>query len=241
VTRTPKSDTFSKPVLRQTLTVRSQQAHYVLKENRSFYLVVRAFYSLTVVLRIIGDDEQMDQVEKHMRTRLGEVHKLLQDEHDRMQHLLDENAITTMPEYTHPREVTLSISSPQLAQFVRLIELLDRCMMLLDALWFAGLIVAKDRRDATKRMRRAVYTLGREMIALEKRARASAVRAGKSAQIAEAEAAAGEPEITGSLVDDDEAPVAGDDAALKAAAQPDTEAGGEDDGEAVTALKLAAG
>ena len=34
------------------------------------------------------------------------------------------------PRYTHPREVTLQLSSPQLAQYVRLIGLLDQTLML---------------------------------------------------------------------------------------------------------------
>ncbi|MEA3643125.1 MAG: hypothetical protein VBE63_24760, partial [Lamprobacter sp.] len=58
--------------------------------------------------------------------------------------------------YTNPREVTLQLSSPQLAHSVRLVLLLDKILMLLDGLWFAGLLSNKQRKEATHRLRRLV-------------------------------------------------------------------------------------
>jgi hypothetical protein len=108
--------------------------------------------------------------------------------------------------YTNPREVTLQLSSPQLAQYVRLILLLDQTLMLLDGLWFAGVLSNKQRKDATHDLRRLVYRLGRELIDLERRARESALRAGQGAELRAADDDAKTRALaSGSLVDEGDA------------------------------------
>ncbi|MEA3640019.1 MAG: hypothetical protein VBE63_08755 [Lamprobacter sp.] len=196
---------FSKPVLDQTLTIHSQNAQYVLQRGHSFVLVVRALYSISVVLRIIGEESDMDQIEALVSERIEAVAQTLQDEHARLKALADEEGGVPVPRYTNPREVTLQLSSPQLAHYVRLVLLLDKILMLLDGLWFAGLLSNKQRKDATHRLRRLVYGLGRSIIDLERRARESARRAGKDAELLAADDAVNALTLaTGSLVDGEE-------------------------------------
>ncbi|KAA6187901.1 hypothetical protein F2Q65_01330 [Thiohalocapsa marina] len=196
----PQKRSFSKPVLDQTLTIHSQNAQYVLQRGHSFLLVVRALYALSVVLRIIGEDAEMDQIEALVSERIETVAKRLQDEHARLKALADEEGGVPIPRYTHPRAVTLQLSSPQLAQYVRLVLLLDKTLMLLDGLWFAGVLSNKQRKNATHDSRRLVYGLGRSLIDLERRARDSALRAGKQAELQAADEAV-TVLATGSLVD----------------------------------------
>ena len=211
--KTPTSHkrAFSKPVLDQTFTIHSQNAQYVLQRGHSFLLVVRALYAISVVLRIIGEESDMDQIEDLVSDRIDAVAKRLEEEHARLKKLADDEGGVPVPRYTNPREVTLQLSSPQLAQYVRLILLLDQTLMLLDGLWFAGILTNKQRKDATHDLRRLVYGLGREIIDLERRARESAARAGKSELMQEAD---GETRAlvlaTGSLVDADDAVTAED-------------------------------
>ena len=196
---------FSKPVLDQTLTIHSQNAQYVLQRGHSFVLVVKALYAISVVLRIIGEESDMDQIEALVSERIEAVAQTLQDEHARLKALADEEGGVPVPRYTNPREVTLQLSSPQLAHYVRLVLLLDKILMLLDGLWFAGLLSNKQRKDATHRLRRLVYGLGRSIIDLERRARESAQRAGKDAELLAADDAVNALTLaTGSLVDGDE-------------------------------------
>ena len=206
--KAPKSSkrVFSKPVLDQTFTIHSQNAQYVLQRGHSFLLVVRALYAISVVLRITGEEADMDQIEDLVSERIDAVAKRLGEEHARLKTLAEGEGGVPVPRYTNPREVTLQLSSPQLAQYVRLILLLDKTLMLLDGLWFAGILTNKQRKDATHDLRRLVYGLGREVIDLERRARESAVRAGKDAALAEADAeTTSRALVTGSLMDDDTA------------------------------------
>lgn len=196
---------FSKPVLDQTLTIHSQNAQYVLQRGHSFVLVVKALYSISVVLRIIGEESDMDQIETLVSERIEAVAQTLQDEHARLKALADEEGGVPVPRYTNPREVTLQLSSPQLAHYVRLVLLLDKILMLLDGLWFAGLLSNKQRKETTHSLRRLVYGLGRSIIDLERRARESARRAGKDAELLAADDAVNALTLaTGSLVDADE-------------------------------------
>lgn len=196
---------FSKPVLDQTLTIHSQNAQYVLQRGHSFVLVVKALYSISVVLRIIGEESDMDQIETLVSERIEAVAQTLQDEHARLKALADEEGGVPVPRYTNPREVTLQLSSPQLAHYVRLVLLLDKILMLLDGLWFARLLSNKQRKDATHSLRRLVYGLGRSIIDLERRARESARRAGKDAELLAADDAVNVLTLaTGSLVDADD-------------------------------------
>jgi hypothetical protein len=205
---TSNKRTFSKPVLDQTFTIHSPNAHYVLQRGHSFLLVVRALYAISVGLRIVGEESDMDQIEDLVSERIDAVAKRLGAEHARLKTLADDEGGVPVPRYTNPREVTLQLSSPELAQYVRLILLLDQTLMLLDGLWFAGILSNKQRKDATHDLRRLVYGLGREIIDLERRARESAARAGKSEAVQVAEEESNAVHLaTGTLLQDDD-PVA---------------------------------
>jgi hypothetical protein len=220
---------FSKPVFEQTLTIQSQNAQYVLQRGHSFMLVVRALYSISVVLRILVEEAEMDQIEDLVSSRIDAVAERLNDEHARLKVLADAEGGVPLPRYTNPREVTLQVSSPALAQYVRLVLRLDQTLMLLDGLWFAGVINNKLRKNLTHDLRRLVYGLGRELIDLERRARASAERAGRDDELKRADVETGVRALaTGSLVDGHEQKVsaqnehAGDSAEGLQSTEPET-------------------
>jgi hypothetical protein len=173
---------FSRPVFDQIITIRSHHAQRLL--DRGFLLVVRALYGIDVVLRIIGDDAEMDQVETIVGERIGALAAELQAEHARLAQLRDTNGITATPRYTNPRQVTVHISSPQLAQYTALIEELDRLMIVMDTLWLTGVLTNKQRAQGAYEWRLRVLRAGRAIIELERRARAAAKARGKGEELA---------------------------------------------------------
>jgi hypothetical protein len=173
---------FSRPVFDQIITIRSHHAQRLL--DRGFLLVVRALYGIDVVLRIIGDDAEMDQVETIVGERIGALAAELQAEHARLAQLRDANGITATPRYTNPRQVTVHISSPQLAQYTALIEELDRLMIVMDTLWLTGVLTNKQRAQGAYEWRLRVLRAGRAIIELERRARAAAKARGKGEELA---------------------------------------------------------
>ena len=178
-------DAFSRPVFDQTIRIQSNHAQRLL--DRGFLLVVRALYGIDVVLRIIGDDEEMDQVEEIVGMLIGELAAELKAEHARLAQLRETNGISATPRYTNPKRITVHISSPQLAQYTALIEELDRLMTVMDALWLTGVLSNKQRADGAYQWRTRVLRTGREIIEIERRARASAEKRGKGEELSEVE------------------------------------------------------
>ena len=183
------SRAFSRPVFDQTITIHSNHAQRVL--DRDFQLVVRALYGIDVVLRILGDDEEMDQVEEIVSDLIGELSAALRAEMARLAELCESNAISATPRYTNPREVSVHISSPQLAQYTALVEELDRLMIAMDTLWLTGVLTNKQRARGAYDWRTRLLRTGRRIIEIERRARTSAEKRGKTEEIAATEAEGG--------------------------------------------------
>ncbi|MBK1699941.1 hypothetical protein [Thiococcus pfennigii] len=181
-----RRDAFSRPVFDQTIRIHSHHAQRLL--DRGFLLVVRALYGIDVVLRILGDDEEMDQVEAIVGQLIGELAEALHAEHARLAQLREANGISATPRYTNPKQITVHISSPQLAQYTALIEELDRLMMAMDTLWLTGVLTNKQRADGAYQWRTRVLRAGREIIEIERRARAAAQRRGKGEELSGVEA-----------------------------------------------------
>jgi len=168
-------DAFSRPVFDQTIRIQSNHAQRLL--DRGFLLV----------LRIIGDDEEMDQVEEIVGKLIGELAEELRPEHARLAQLRETNGISAAPRYTNPKRITVHISSPRLAQYTALVEGLDRLMTVMDAVWLAGVLTNKQRADGAYQWRTRVLRTGREIIEIERRARASAEKRGKGEELSEVE------------------------------------------------------
>lgn len=173
---------FSRPVFDQSLRVHSDHAQRLLE--RGFHRVVRALYGIEVVLRILGEEGEMDAIEQIVSERIDACAAELRAERARLEKLCADHGVTERARYTHPEEVRVRISSPQVAQYAALIRELDELMMAMDTLWLTGVLSNKQRADAAFTWRRRVLALGREIIAIEERARASARRkTGSSAAV----------------------------------------------------------
>jgi hypothetical protein len=179
---------YSRPVFDQTITIHSDHAQRLL--DRGFLLVVRALYGIDVVLRILGDDAEMDQVEDVVSQLIAEAASGLRAEAARLAALRDANGISAAPRYTAPREVTVHVSSPQLAQYTALIQELDALMIAMDTLWLAGVLSNRQRANGSYEWRTRLLRTGRRIIDIERRARASAAARGKAADVTAADAAA---------------------------------------------------
>jgi hypothetical protein len=125
----------------------------------------------------------MDQVEGIVGSLIGALAAELRAEHARLAQLREANGISATPRYTHPRRITVHISSPQLAQYTALIEELDRLMTVMDALWLTGVLTNRQRADGAYQWRTRVLRTGREIIEIERRARASAQKRGKGEEL----------------------------------------------------------
>ena len=184
----PLPDTrFSRPVFEETITIHSSHAQRILE--RGYYRVAAALYAIDVVLRIIGAHDEMDAVEGLVDAHIQAFALKMEEEHQRLLLLRNQRAITRSVKYTRPLTLTIQISSPQMAQYTVLIQVLDRLMMEIDSLWMNAALTSKQKAIAGYEWRVALLRIGRDIMALERRARDAAAREGRTAEVAAATAA----------------------------------------------------
>ena len=175
---------YSRPVFRQKLVVNSLQAQRVME--RSFDRVSSALFSLDVILRIIGDQEEIDQVEEIIQNHISATSEEMDNAMNQLRKIMADNGIDAVPGYSAPAEYTIEIPSPQVAQIARLIRSLDELMSLVDTLWLNSILSSQQRSDATFQWQQRLIKLAGKIIGIEKRARISAHSKGKEKEVEEA-------------------------------------------------------
>jgi hypothetical protein len=219
----PERNRLSRPVFRQRLTINSLQAQRVM--DRSFARVSNALFSLDVILRIIGDQKEVDQVEEVVQTHIDRVSEDMVQAKSQLNKVMSDNGIEAVPGYSAPNEYPIEITSPQVAQFAKLVRELDGLMSLVDTLWLNSILTSQQRADATYEWQQRLIKLAGRIIGMEKRARISAHSKGKEQEVAEAapEQETTDPELAvASEAEDEEEPAAKKKAATKkSAAEPE--------------------
>lgn len=175
---------LSIPVFERELQINSLQAQRVM--DRAFPRTVRALYSIDTILRIIGDEAEMDEVEDVITKLFTDAREALRGEAGRLEKLMENNGITETPAYTRPKSYTVQISSPQVAVFAGLVTELDALMTKMDACWLLSVLDNKQRKMGTFSWQQRMLRLGRRIVAIEERARKAAYRQGKGDEVAEA-------------------------------------------------------
>ena len=137
---------ISRPIFERTFNINSEQAIRVIRD--SYHRLMVSLYAIDVILRIIGREETVDEIESIVSQMITECAEQLQQEKMRLEKLKADNGISETPTYTHPREFVAKIASPQIAQFVELIRLLDQLMIVMDTLWLCQVISNKHCIDA---------------------------------------------------------------------------------------------
>lgn len=177
--RTPPA--ISRPVFERTITVHSEQALRVVR--RVFPTLVRSLYAIDVILRIIGEEAEIDAVEGTVSKMIGDCASELEREKSRMEKLCTDNGVTEKPRYTHPMDFNARIVSPQVSQFVALIQMLDELMIAMDALWLCGVLTNKQCGQAHYQWQQRLLRLGRRIITIERRAHRAAYAKGHGEEV----------------------------------------------------------
>ena len=175
---------YSKPIFKQSFTINSLQAQRVV--NRVFRRTVSALYGIDVILRIIGDENEIDEVEQIISQLIEGCTKAVDNEQARLDKLMESNGIDEIPGYTDPITFNAKISSPQVGQFVGLVRKLDALMISMDALWLSSVLSNKQRVDGNYAWQQRIIKLARRIIDIEIRARKSAQAKGKEEEVEQA-------------------------------------------------------
>ena len=179
--RNPAKKGISVPGYNQTVEIQSLQAQKVMR--RVFSRASNSLYRIDVILRIIGSEEDAEQVEKIITDEIQSTEEALFDACKRLEAVMESNGITETPTYDLVFNEEVRIISPHVARFVGLVRKLDEIIACIDALWLNGIIANKDRNSEVYLWQQRVISLGARIISIEKRARESALKHGKADEV----------------------------------------------------------
>jgi hypothetical protein len=129
----------SHPYFTQKVRLHSFHAQQVF--DRGFEICAAAIFSLSVVLRIIGTDDQARDVEGIVDEHLNNMLDDIRGEVARLDKLAESNGIEFAGvDYSHPKEVEAKITSPRAVRYIGLIREFDGLVAKLDTLWLSGTI-----------------------------------------------------------------------------------------------------
>ncbi|MCB5162957.1 hypothetical protein [Marinomonas algarum] len=172
---------ISRPTFHQKLEINSLQAQRVM--DRNFDRVAKALFSTDVILRIIGDRDEVNEVEEIIRNQIEKASDDIMESSNQLKKLMKDNGIEDIPGYSAPTSYSIEITSPQIAQYAHLIRSLDNLMILVDTLWLNSVLTGKQRSDATYQWQQRLLNLASKIIGMERRARNSARNKGKEKEV----------------------------------------------------------
>jgi hypothetical protein len=128
----------SRPFITQKAVLNSLHAQQIFE--RGYDMCANGLFSLTVVLRFIGTEEQAQAVEKMVDDLLDSTLTEIRQEIERMQELSEASGCETGIGYTNARTVEIQITSPRSIRFLAIIREFDQLIAAMDTLWLACLI-----------------------------------------------------------------------------------------------------
>lgn len=179
----------SRPFLTQMALLNSLHAQQIFE--RGYEMCANALFSLSVVLRFIGTEEQAQEVDAMVDALIDQALDGIQKESARLKEIAESNGIETTIGYTSAKTVDVQITSPRSIKYLAIIREFDGMMANMDALWLSCVIT--DTQYA-----RGVYEWKRRILRLAGQIRQIATRAVLAArrkETSEIVAEASEPQI----------------------------------------------
>ena len=167
---------ISRPVFERTFKINSEQAIRVIR--KSYDRLIKSLYAIDVILRIVCQEQAIDEIEAIVSTMIADCAEQLQQEKARLKKIKADNGITETPTYSHPTEFVAKIASPQIAQFVELIRLLDQLMIVMDTLWLCQIIDNKHCMEARYQWQQRLHRLANRIVTIERQAHRAAYAQG---------------------------------------------------------------
>ena len=174
----------SRPFITQKAVLNSLHAQQIFE--RGYEMCANGLFSLTVVLRFIGTEEQAQAVEGMVDELLNKTLAEIRQEVVRMQELSEANGCETTIGYTNSRTIEIQITSPRSIRFLAIIREFDGLIAQMDALWLACLIDDTNYAIEAYQWKRKILRLAGQIRTLATRA-ILAARKKENAEIASEE------------------------------------------------------
>jgi hypothetical protein len=134
----------SRPFLTQKALLNSLHAQQIF--DRGYEMCANALFSLSVVLRFIGSEEQAQEVDALVDTLIDQTLEEIRKESLRLKEVAEGNGIETAIGYTSAKTIDVQITSPRSIRYLAIIREFDAMMAHLDALWLSCVITTANTR-----------------------------------------------------------------------------------------------
>jgi len=176
----------SRPFLTQAAIFNSLHAQQIF--DRGYETCANALFSLSVVLRFIGTEDQAQEVDTMVDTLINQALDEIKKETLRLEEIAESNGIEKTISYTGAKSINVQITSPRAIKYLAIIREFDGMMANMDALWLSSVI--NDTQYA-----RGVYEWKRRILRLAGQIRQIATRAVLAARRRETSESAVETEV----------------------------------------------
>lgn len=173
--------TNSRPFITQKALLNSLHAQQIFE--RGYDMCANGLFSLTVVLRFIGTEDQAQAVEAMVDELLDKTLEELRLESIRLQELSEANGCEATIGYTNARTIEIQITSPRSIRFLAIIREFDALIAKMDILWLACVIDDTNYALGAYQWKRRILRLAGQIRVLATRA-VLAARKKESAEIA---------------------------------------------------------
>jgi hypothetical protein len=188
----------SRPFLTQKALLNSLHAQQIFE--RGYEMCANALFSLSVVLRFIGTEEQAQEVDAMVDALINQALEGIQKESARLKEIAESNGIETTIGYTSAKTVDVQITSPRSIKFLAIIREFDGMMANMDALWLSCVITDTQYARGVYEWKRRILRLAgqirqiatRAVLAARRKENSEVVAESSGLQIAEADQMAAE-------------------------------------------------
>ena len=174
----------SRPFLTQKALLNSLHAQQIFE--RGYEMCANALFSLSVVLRFIGTEEQAQEVDAMVDTLINQAWEGIKKESARLKEIAESNGIETTIGYTSAKTVDVQITSPRSIKYLAIIREFDGMMSNMDALWLSCVITDTQYARGVYEWKRRILRLAGQIRQIATRAVLAARRKENSEVIAEA-------------------------------------------------------
>lgn len=172
-----RDNSKSYPFFVQKVKLHSLHAQQVF--DRGFEFCAGAIFTLSVVLRVIGTDQQAREVETVVDDRINKTYEDLRSEVSRLEKLAEANGIEFGEVgYSKPKDVEAKITSPRSARYLGLIREFDAMVAKFDILWLSGVLPDSNYSRSIYEWKRRLLRLAGQIRSITGRAMGAARRKG---------------------------------------------------------------
>ena len=178
----PIHSPYSRAIIERTVEFKSLQAQRVM--NRNFERLKQSLFSLSVILRIITDnEEEIEKIDTYIGDQFSAAENELAAAKAQLKKILEDNGIDNLADYSKPETYHVTLDTPRANTFLRLVSQLDELMVYMDTAWLAGEMDDKQKKNATFQWQQRLIKLSARIIELEKRSRVAAEKKGKTEEV----------------------------------------------------------